>query len=147
MSAFLRLPRRVRPRAPFGRLRRVFPGAPSVGAVRAPNATGTPVMPMRLPPRPDSAVRARQRGQAMVDYIIVLESLYSCGFPEVVKSISIGRPKLRRLFAGLRRPADCLWRLVAQVDPGCVGVGMTQQLGRVLALAVGLGARHGPKIV
>src|SRR5690606_35169567 len=67
-----RLPRRVRPRAPFGRLRRVFPGAPSVGAVRAPNATGTPVMPMRLPPRPDSAVRARQRGQAMVEYVIVV---------------------------------------------------------------------------
>lgn len=72
MSAFLRLPRRVRPRAPFGHLRRVFPGAPSVGAVRAPNATGTPVMPMRLPPRPDSAVRARQRGQAMVEYVIVV---------------------------------------------------------------------------
>lgn len=72
MSAFLRLPRRVRPRAPFGRLRRVFPGAPSVGAVRAPNATGTPVMPMRLPPRPDSAVRARQRGQAIVEYVIVV---------------------------------------------------------------------------
>ena len=72
MSAFLRLPRHVRPRAPFGRLRRVFPGAPSVGAVRAPNATGTPVMPMRLPPRPDSAVRARQRGQAMVEYVIVV---------------------------------------------------------------------------
>ena len=43
-----------------------------MGAVRAPNATGTPVMPMRLPPRPDSAVRARQRGQAMVEYVIVV---------------------------------------------------------------------------
>ncbi|WP_368648015.1 hypothetical protein ABRZ10_07245 [Castellaniella ginsengisoli] len=95
MSAFLRLPRRVRPRAPFGHLRRVFPGAPSVGAVRAPNATGTPVMPMRLPPRPDSAVRARQRGQAMVDYIIVLESLYSCGFPSDIVQYSKDCPKLR----------------------------------------------------
>lgn len=146
MSAFLRLPRRARPSS--SRARRVLPGAPSVGAVQVPGRPGVPDVPALLTPRPDPSARSvAQRGQAMVDYIIVLESLYSCGFPEVVKSISIGRPKLRRFFAGLRWPADLLRGLVAQVDSGRVRVGMAQQFGRVFALSVGLGARHCPQVV
>lgn len=38
--------------------------------------------------------RTSQRGQGMTEYIIVLQTLYSCGFQEVAERISIRRPKL-----------------------------------------------------
>lgn len=94
MSAFLRLPRRARPAS--SRARRVLPGAPSVGAVQVPGRPGVPDVPALLTPRPDPGGRSvAQRGQAMVDYIIVLESLYSCGFPSDIVQYSKDCPKLR----------------------------------------------------
>jgi len=39
-----------------------------------------------------------QLGQAMVEYVIVLKSLYSCGFREVSVQQSNDCPKLRRFF-------------------------------------------------
>jgi Flp pilus assembly pilin Flp len=71
MSAFLRLPRRVRPSS--RRLRRILPGAPSIGAVRAPLRPGVTDVPALLAPKSDQADRsAAQRGQAMVEYVIVV---------------------------------------------------------------------------
>lgn len=71
MSSFLRLSRRIRPSA--GRLRRILPGAPSSGAVRAPLRPGVTNVPALLVPKPGPADRAAaQRGQAMVEYVIVV---------------------------------------------------------------------------
>ncbi len=70
MSAFLRLPRRVRPSS--SRLRRVLPGAPSAGAVRAPLRPGVTDVPALLAHKSDQAGRSAQRGQAMVEYVIVV---------------------------------------------------------------------------
>ncbi|CAM5205554.1 Putative membrane protein OS=Castellaniella defragrans (strain DSM / CCUG 39792 / 65Phen) OX=1437824 GN=BN940_09556 PE=4 SV=1 [Castellaniella denitrificans] len=72
MSAFLRLPRRARPGPSSGRIRRVLPGAPSFGDVREPVRPGTPDAPVLLAPRPGPAARAAQRGQAMVEYVVVV---------------------------------------------------------------------------
>lgn len=71
MSAFLRLPRRVRPRS-SSHIRHVLPGAPSVGAVRAPVRQGGQHPPMLLTPVTGSVAGAAQRGQAMVEYVIVV---------------------------------------------------------------------------
>ncbi len=71
MSAFLRLPRRARPSS--SRARRVLPGAPSVGAVQVPGRPGVPDVPALLTPRPDPSTRSvAQRGQAIVEYVIVV---------------------------------------------------------------------------
>lgn len=71
MSAFLRLSRRVHPS--FRRARRVLPGAPFAGPVRAPRRPGVTDVPALLTARPDRANRpAAQRGQAMVEYVIVV---------------------------------------------------------------------------
>lgn len=72
MSAFLRLSRRVRPGAFSGRIRRVLPGAPSFGAVREPSRPGVPHAPVLLSSRPVPSTRSGQRGQAMVEYVIVV---------------------------------------------------------------------------
>lgn len=71
MSAFLRLPRRARPSS--SRARRVLPGAPSVGAVQVPGRPGVPDVPALLTPRLDPSTRSvAQRGQAIVEYVIVV---------------------------------------------------------------------------
>lgn len=69
MTSFLRLSRRVRPS--FSRIRRVLPGAPSF-AVRTPPPSGIPHVPVLLASRSSPCDRAGQRGQAMVEYVIVV---------------------------------------------------------------------------
>ncbi|GAA0227771.1 hypothetical protein GCM10009125_15970 [Castellaniella daejeonensis] len=72
MSASSRLPCRVRPRAHVHRIRRILPGAASAAALHAPSRPGSLNAPLLLARRSDASNRAAQRGQAMVEYVVVV---------------------------------------------------------------------------
>ena len=72
MSSFLRLSRRPRRGPSHSRIRRILPGSPSVGAVQAPACSRIPPALVVQAPRTHASARLAQRGQAMVEYVIVV---------------------------------------------------------------------------